>query len=342
MHKINILLVYLIFPILLNGQALIARHSASGINFYTTLNTAIAASVNGDTLYLPGKNFPGFTLNKSITILGAGYDLDSTVSTGRTYISGTSFILNTASGGSIEGIRFYNLYFGTNASNQVVNNFTVKKCYIENYFELSYLTSGNNLLANSNIISQNIIYSFHGGGSFNNIITNNLIYNYLAYLGENSLIANNIFASNYTALLTDIIGCEIQNNIFLYVGSSGLITYSNFQNNIRIPGVDFVANFGITNTSSGNFLGVDESSLFVNYTYGPMGNYNLQNFRLADDSPYSGAGYDGTDIGIYGGTFPWQDGGVPHNPHISSKTIPSVSDNDGTLDIEIKVNAQDN
>ena len=76
------------------------------------------------------------------------------------------------------------------------------------------------------------------------------------------------------------------------------------------------------------------TSLDVNSIY----TYNL---HLRPNSPLHNAGTDGTDIGIYGGLFPWKEGSVPFNPHIQTKTIGNITDGNGNLQINIKVKAQD-
>jgi hypothetical protein len=47
-------------------------------------------------------------------------------------------------------------------------------------------------------------------------------------------------------------------------------------------------------------------------------------------------------VGIYGGLFPYKEGAVPLNPHISLKNIAPQTDVNGDLNIQLKVNAQDN
>lgn len=71
--------------------------------------------------------------------------------------------------------------------------------------------------------------------------------------------------------------------------------------------------------------------------------YNFKNdFHLQANSSGKNAGSDGTDIGIYGGRFPWKDGGLPITPHIESKFVNGTTDTNGNLNVKIKVAAQDN
>ena len=58
-------------------------------------------------------------------------------------------------------------------------------------------------------------------------------------------------------------------------------------------------------------------------------------------SPTTYLGTDSTQVGIYGGIFPYKTAAVPLNPHISSQSIPMATDVNGMLNININVNAQD-
>ena len=90
---------------------------------------------------------------------------------------------------------------------------------------------------------------------------------------------------------------------------------------------------------SGNIGNQSISSIFVNYAQGGFSysdDYHLQATSLGKNG-----GIDGTDIGIYGGLFPWKDGSVPSNPHITVKNIATKTDNMGKLNVNVTVTAQD-
>lgn len=73
----------------------------------------------------------------------------------------------------------------------------------------------------------------------------------------------------------------------------------------------------------------------------PTAEFSYQyDFNLQIQSPGINAGTDGTDIGIYGGAFPWKEGSIPINPHIQTKTISSTTDPSGNLPVNIKVMTQ--
>jgi hypothetical protein len=64
--------------------------------------------------------------------------------------------------------------------------------------------------------------------------------------------------------------------------------------------------------------------------------------HLAAESPGSGAGSDGTDIGLYGSDSPYKPGAVPHVPHYRRVDIARGTDADGGLPATVRVAAQPN
>jgi hypothetical protein len=141
-----------------------------------------------------------------------------------------------------------------------------------------------------------------------------------------SLFENNIFCfpgiNNYGSWVSPIGGannCIIKNNLLV--------------NEPSFP-------IGTTNIYSNNIIVSSSDSIFINQS-GVIFNY-LHDYHLKYTCPAKNAGSDGTDIGIYGGAFPWKEGSIPSNPHIQFKSIAPKTTNQNTLPIQIKVKAQDN
>jgi hypothetical protein len=100
-------------------------------------------------------------------------------------------------------------------------------------------------------------------------------------------------------------------------------------------GVEYGGDF-YTNNYEGirtDTIFIGETALYTSYAF-------TQNYHLKNPSAYLGT--DSTVVGVYGGTVPMKDGLLPTNPHIISKTIPQNTDVNGHLNINIKVDAQDN
>jgi hypothetical protein len=96
-----------------------------------------------------------------------------------------------------------------------------------------------------------------------------------------------------------------------------------------------------------NNLSLNCDSVFVNASFtssvGCGKNYTeLYDYKLKTTCPGKNAGTDGSDIGIYGGNYPWKEGGVPFTPHYQFKKVNGTTNSSGNLPIQIKVKAQDN
>lgn len=316
------------------SQNLIARHSGGSVVFYTSPSAAVSSAINGDTIYIPAGSYPGFSVNVSIVVFGVGYDVDSTSATGKTYIS--SIVNVYASNCRFEGLQ---LNSGVNIQGSVSNT-TFARCFINATFSLSAGST-------STTAYNNILNVTTGNGSQNNIFCNNVVFVYIANI-DYSVLKNNTFVYEGTQPISSVDFSEVSNNIFLndtYLDAG--CNNSLLNNNLfcNIPGGDSPCDgfpFNNTNLCNDNLSGANESLLFEDYTEGVLPvNYYQNDLHAAAGSVIINAGADGTDLGIYGGAFPWKAGSLPRNPHIFFQSIPSVSDDNGMLDVEIKVNAQD-
>jgi hypothetical protein len=315
----------------------------SGVStFYQNLDTTLSHAVSGDIIYLPGAsyNIGTLTINKGVQIVGAGSNIDSSLATGVTVFLGTLRIISGADNGSIEGV-FINgdIYFGNNSSNQTVNTFSIKRCNFNNLY-LSY--DGSTSSASSNIdITESIIKGWIYGGYVQNVeVSKCIIETYLNYFNGNAVFTNNIILKQTGCcdyVTNNVSATLFQNNIFftsqnLLTGPSG----NTFAHNLFISS-DIIPSGNIDN---GNFFSVPHDSIFVSQT---GSSYNIaHNYHLRPTCVGKNAGTDGTDIGLYGTASPKKDGEIPFNPHVQTKAIPSSTNSQGGLDVNIKVKAQDN
>ncbi len=322
----------------MNAQT-IALHSSTGVQIFkgnTALANAYTASQSGDTLYLSGHTFtPPASFDKQLMIFGAGHYVDSTLATGKTFINGNVTLNENADLFYLEGVEITGNF--TISTNHSVNNVIIKRCKINGTFnalgDLSNPTSNLSLIGNvlmnrlnleniqNSLLSNNIISNTFQGSN-GNMISNNIIMGFIWGSSMDYLF----FGSNNT----------LNNNIILWegynanVGGSGNI----FNNNLY---VEPTPDYGATATSIGNYTGILQSAIFVNQTgnaFDYAHDYHLQ-------APTSYLGTDGTEVGIYGGTFPYKEGAVPHNPHIQLKNIAPTTDANGDLQIQIQVGAQE-
>lgn len=254
----------------------------------------------------------------------------------KTVLTGDLSIRQNADNLWLEGIEITGkvLFY----TNHKVDFVTIRRC---KFSLLEY--SGNRTTAcEENVIRENVI---SGGVNLGNanlcVLSNNIIGGTISY-ANNSGISNNVLlnnpnsASSISSTFYYVSSSSISNNIiFRNYGGTGNVHYScdlnTFSNNI----FTLVPDAG-TNTFTDNYSSIDITTVFVNQS-GNVFDYT-HDYHLANPATYLGT--DGTQVGIYGGMFPYKDGAVPHNPHIQFKNIAPTTDVNGELQIQIQVEAQ--
>lgn len=298
---------------------------------------AYNAALTGDTLYLPGGNisYPS-TIDKGLFIIGVGYHPDSTTATLPTVLSGDLTISQNADKLHLEGFLLNGSIAFSN--NHKVDSVILKRC---KFTSLTYAGNRSAACENNEIIecvmTGNVDLSNLKTSLISNCIINGSISNGLNMGISNNLILYNYGSSSYFYdTFTNIDASLINNNIVFrtYLNNVHYLSESNtFIKNIFavIPAIGL-------NTFTDNYNSVDFSTLFVNQS-GYVFDY-LHDYHLVNPSSYLGT--DGTQVGIYGGFYPFKGGSVPVNPHIQLKNIPTHTTNSGELNIQIQVEAQDN
>ncbi|MBP6414787.1 MAG: hypothetical protein KA450_15195 [Bacteroidia bacterium] len=304
-------------------------------------------AIAGDTIYIEGSATPyGQALaTKSITIIGEGYYdllsetvlLDVDVRASDVYISG------------IRG----SILFSTNlASFTTINNVTVERCYLQSgtisiignpnassHAIASDIAFRNNIFDNvwvgfavssqfdtklmvDSIILENNIFT-HSGFQVRNptntiglatfILRNNL---FIDGVRQNANGNNTLFYDGF--FFTAIYDAVIYNNIFYAANPQGCTTCTLFNN------LSFQNGVNDSLPSSQNNI-VAQDPLFVNYpllggTFDFTHDYHLQQTPI--QSPCIGTGNPiGTDIGIYGGLYPFEIGAGPKIPIVDYVNI---------------------
>ncbi len=328
-----------------NATVLTVNNGTVSGGQYTSAQAAIDASAEGDTVYIHGSNtsYGNVTLKKRIVLLGAGHTPQSTQynmksELGYIYLNkGTSVTLPT--GSVIKGIDFSYL-LGNNGSLDV-NNITIERC---NSYAIQVLGNGW-LIANSILPSLDINY-------FSNVIVNN---NFITSIsGSNKpsvLITNNIFISggNSNSLQPDVSYVNITNNIFINPESSFGAYSSTFKQNTlsknifvyadpqKFIDLQFPNNSSSGNLNTANPQFVSDIPLLVSTTL--LSSYD---WHLLSTSVGKNYGTDGTDVGIYGGSYPMPNlTGAPNIPQMISVDIEnSVIPQNGILNVAIKARSQ--
>jgi hypothetical protein len=323
-----------------NAQQRVALHSSGVTTIFSSVNPfldAYNASIDGDTIYLPGGTFtPPTNFEKKLVIFGAGHYVDSTMTTGKTFINGNVQFRENADNFHIEGVEItggVTLY-----NNESINGVIIKRCKINGALNVNGDLT--NPSTNLNIIGNIIIQQINLANAQTAILSNNIIVK--TFVGSNSnLFSNNIIMGYIWGSSHDYVfygnNNTLNNNIILWTGYNADVNgYGNiFNNNLY---VEETPNYGTTPTALNNYTNIPQIDIFVNQT-GVAFNY-AHDYHLQNPATYLGT--DGTEIGIYGGMFPYKEGAVPNNPHIQLKNITPTTDNNGDLNIQLKVEAQDN
>lgn len=337
-----VIIITLTISVAVNAQQKVALQSNGTTTVFGGSNPftdAYNAASIGDTIYLPGGTIPyPTTINKSIVIIGAGHYPDSTSATGKTVLSGGLTISEDADDLWFEGIEVTGNI--TITYNHKVDSITISRC---KFNDIYFLGDGVAPCINSRIvecvISGSITLSNCSSGTLSNNVVNGRIIN-----ANNIGISNNILLYNATnsggsssnVTFNNVDNCFITNNIIFrnWGGASWIYSLSDlntFANNI----FSVVPNTG-TNTFIGNYNSIDLTTVFMNQS-GNVFSYS-HNYHLVDPGTYQGL--DNTEVGIYGGLFPYKEGSVPQNPHIQFKSIAPTTDASGNLQIQIQVEAQ--
>lgn len=220
-----------------------------------------------------------------------------------TTISSLSFDYTTgltgtnSSNSSASGLDVSYIYISKDGSNGSVKNVKISRCYMNGIYlgeqssalvQNCYISTVNKLGKNaSGIFKNNIIFS---GGSSQ--ASSSLIYDHniflIGFTVDYATLSNNIIINGTISSSSD--HSTFVNNIIF-----------NPQNIISLPiGSDF-------NTGSNNILNTNPA--FINKE-GSSFLPQKDNLHLLPSSPGIKARTDGTDIGIYGGSSPWVDGGT--------------------------------
>lgn len=295
---------------LVYSQNLIAVQNGSNPAFYQQVDSAIFYSQDGDTIYIPGGAW-NITqpINKSLHIIGVGYHPDSTLTTFPTILTGNITLLEGASNGSLTGVSVNG--GGITGSNDVVNYYTITRCHAG----ICLFQSNSNFTFIENFIG-GISFNLTSTGNpsncsfFNNVLGGTTFYSAERKYFVNSSFKNNIFLDGASCWLSChyavmSIYSLFENNIFIGANDGGFnpitgVASSIFKNNLFVASVEFPYN---TNVGLNNIVSQNPDNIFE------------VDYHLQSTSSGINAGTDGTDIGLFGGVFPWKEGSIPSNPH---------------------------
>ncbi|MCZ8355835.1 MAG: hypothetical protein O9340_13935 [Cyclobacteriaceae bacterium] len=343
---------------------------------FSTIDAAMTASAAGDTIYVLGSPFayPSITISKRLVLIGSGYNPNNQYGQATTISSITFFRdagVNNPSGSVITGFNVTSTIILSSSSLAATNNVRL----FRNRLSTLILYAGS-FFCDGWLIYNNVISSYIDGGAnsrtspsaTNILIANNILDDlYIYRFNSNTiLVDHNLFLGDgssgniwntYNAIFTNNIFVRTSGTI--YAASTAGPVFCTFNNNLSnqttisaagsfSPTNDFIATFlgagGGSNTGGGNFIGVDPLFESVSNLNAYVNNAN---YRLRSTSIYRNAGTDNTDLGIYGGAYPFPSGGTPGSiydtspmppiPQISELNIQNASvPVNGTLNVNVK------
>ena len=288
---------------------------------------------DGDTIYLPGGTFPPpLLIEKQLTIYGTGHYPNATAVTGKTIINGT---LNLGAGADNVHIEGVEVTGGIDVANNVsVNYLTVSRSRINGsiYFRGNKSNPCTGVTFEGCVIAGHLFFS----NLVNSGVYNSILMGYISGSEANTFNNNIIY---YTSSPVSTSSNNSFNNNIFRVSSNTLLVSSNSEGNyFRYNIIGATApNYGTGAQATGNYTGVEFSSVFVNQS-GTFFSYD-HDYHLISPGTYPGT--DETQAGIYGGIFPYREAAVPVTPHITGAAVSPRSDAEGNIQIEISVEAQE-
>ena len=332
---------------------------------FTTFDAAQTASTAGDTIYIQGSPFayPALIITKRLVVVGAGYKPNNQY--GQPTSVGSIELFNDSGVPDPSGTVLTGLNGGivSCTGTERSNNIRIFRCKLTSvYLQAPSSTYVDNWVLYNNILSQ--VYAATGSrtssGPTNVIISNNIITGQIVGITSSSIVVDhNILISSSN--ISTVFNLIFTNNIFIRssgnaMGNTVLCTFNNNISNQTTVGAaseynptnNFVTTYigagGGANSGSGNQMGIDP--LFENVTNNDSYNDTF-NYRLKALSPGKNAGTDGTDLGIYGGSYPFPSGGaigsgfdtspMPPIPQVTEMNIlNSTVPVNGTLNVNVK------
>jgi len=342
-------LIALLLPLSVSAKIwIVDSNPGSASKDFVNLQAAHDGASAGDTLYLIGSGVSYIsakvTINKRLIIIGPGHFLNNP----ETQVSLLPATL--ANSGDLSSRCDNTILFASGSEGSVIMGLTIKGkieistsnilikrnrfASIDGFGSCGGSTQGITVSGSNVIIAQNYlqyeesrpIITVNSGFSTiriaNNFLAKNCCNNRsIESTGSGLEISNNIFFGDNITVSNAL----IQNNCFLALGSVSIsVSGSIFRNNILSFGGSSIP------AGVGNIPSTPQAAIFVG-----TGTTDGQ-WKLKDGSPAIGAGYEGVDIGMFGGAEPYVLSGIPPIPTIYQLNAPAVGEKNTGLPITIK------
>ena len=303
-------------------QVATLQHNGEISVFYgaTALSEAHEAAQDGDVITLSSGAFTMDTITKAITIHGAGLMTDTISGTAPTIIN-SDIAANVVSGTqpiTIEGILFAKAFSVKNLSNP-----RLIKCYFNSFTTGDYTQ----LMAQSQFVNcrfRSVSIGQAVNSSFVNCVLWGIDYAGIGMEAYNSYIRLNVDGENMSAF----------NCIF-----DCIRTYNPSYLGTNSTAFNCIGILGSTSNSSPLFRAftqdcwtyLSNGDVFQNYNT----EYLTQLLILKEEIASTCIGTDGTQVGIHGGPYPYND--HPYYMVVKHCTVGDRTTDDGQLSVDIEV-----
>ncbi len=317
-------LLFLFLSLLLTGS-IFAQTTWTVENTPGALQSVINNASPGDILLLQGSptSYGTITLNKLLTLKGPGYYLGENPNTQVQFMEASinSFTIVTGAEGSVIMGLTFETQLVVNTSNILVSKNKINTIFIGD--------NVSSVIINSNYIDRHYIgYCTVIGDNCSDIyFKNNFIDKFRSNTSSSLIVENNyVYEFHFGYIHSSL----IQNNI-IYIGTSwGSLNNNSIQYNI------FISSLPPTFNCCNNFQAT-ATDIFIDSSdprYSIDGRYILKAGSLA-----AGAGVNGVDIGMFGGSDPYVLSGIPDIPNIYQLVVPVTGYSNEGINVDIKVKA---
>ena len=337
--KTILIFSFFFLTLALNATIITVDNNYPSMGNFTTLQAAHDAAVNGDSIlaFPSDYAYQAITVTKDLTFLGNGFRAQNGIKTAR--INGT-MVFNLGSNNSeLTGFDCY----GRELSVVIdANNITIQRCFLRQ------------ITINANHLGTHLLQNFFDSDIYEGWTILVLQGNQITI--ENNLIKNTTYASIYTTSgcvkFEENVDGLVANNV---INAGNVIGYdigwifaiwsanANYtvKNNIILSGkcegngnryFNNMHSYSFLPGGNGNLTNVNMNTVFVNY--------QQDNYHLKTGSPALGSGFNNTDMGMYGGDFPFIDGGYPDLPAIYYINVPSKASKQGGVNVTIKAKSK--
>lgn len=299
------------------------NHEGTITTFYgaTALQKAHAAAENGDVITLSSGTFLSVDITKAVTLRGAGMVLDAATQTEPTVLA-NDFKITIADDVTgrltIEGVY----------SNQRISIEKLKNAMFLKDRMIYIYINGSDYGKDLTFIHCRITEHYDGNANSNNSATfQNCIVTGIQ--GCNYIFHNSIIRESGDRVISLCDNSEYKNCIFTNSIYNGAPTTSTYYNNL-FTGANGDKLASIPNNTNRTVVNREDDKIKNLLAYSDDNDY-----KLTDEAKAIMKGSDGTEVGLYGGSLPYDP--TPTNPQISKFNVAARTTADGKLSVDIEV-----